>query len=404
MTINGNKQVNVNGTIFSFSQFNSAPEKYMDLIRPLFRPSTLIKRPEVEMINYLNNLFCLMYYKKGMAYNENASVEPHNARRSRHQHSIDNVEDQILSALGIDIIKHNPKISKVMFKNSGNTYRMKNSDMNELAISLKNSVNLKRNSLDVSIGVELEFIGDRSQVNTFNAAMLKLTNGKYEYKGCYNKNDGKKWILGYDGSINRTEGYPMSGFELTSPILHFNNDDMTELRTVIDLIKDILHGYTNKSCGTHIHMSFACESATPELCAHFGRSYRYNEEALFDKLVPTYRRMNKSRWCRRTSCNPNIGKGSERYRKLNFANVKKNSNNLHLEFRQLDGTLDYDKIHAWIKLQKMFSELAMDSWNETKKNESGEEIITMLTLNDVITNSEFNNELEAAMKMAKLVA
>lgn len=409
--ISGSRQVNVNGTIFSFNQFTSEPDKYMELIRPFFRQSTMIRRPEVTMINHLNNLFCLMYYKKGLAYrpDEQPIAITHRRRVNRINAC---TEDQILSALGIDIVKHNPKISKIIFKNSGNTYRMKNSDMDDLAKSLKNATDLTRNNLDVSLGIELEFVGDRSMVSSFNEAMMILTNGRYEYKGCYNKNEGKKWILGYDGSINHRDSYPMSGFELTSPILHFTSKDMAELKAVIDLIKDILHGYTNRSCGTHIHMSFKCGSATPELCAHFGKSYRYNEDGLFDKLVPSYRRLNRSRWCRCTSCTPAPGRTSDRYRKLNFANVKKNSDQLHLEFRQLDGTLDYDKIHAWIKLQKLFSELTMDSWNSSKEcstvetdKDKDKDSVKILTITDIVTCKEFEeDDLESVLKMASMIA
>lgn len=408
MTINPNKQVNVNGTVFSFAQFASNPDNYMELIRPLFRSATLIMRDGMDRLSFLNNLFCLMYYKKGLSYSDSSYVESApTTHRSRRSIRTNDAQFHILSALGIDTVKRNPKISKVMFKNSGITYKMKTADMDYLANHLKKSIDLSRNNLNVSIGVELEFIGNRSKVAEFNNAMINLT-GRYEYKGLYNKNPGKDWVLGYDGSINHTDGYPSSGFELTSPILHFNNKDMNELKAVIDLIKDILDGRINKSCGTHIHMSFDCGIANKELCAYFGKSYRYNEESLFDQLVPNNRRQNHSRWCRTTLVDPTPGSSSQRYHKLNFANVKKNSNNLHLEFRQLDGTLDYDKIHAWIKLQKIFCELTMDSWKEARKenvNPSDEDPIKQLEVSDFVISDEMDaSDTESIMKMARLIA
>lgn len=407
MTINANKQVNVNGTVFNFAQFSSNPDNYMELIRPFFRPTTLIMRDGMDRLSFLNYIFCMMYYKKGLAYNNSnvcCNAQTRQVRRTRCR--TETACDQILSALGIDIVKHNPKISKVVFKNSGNTYKMKNADMEILAESIKKGTKFTRNNLDVSIGVELEFIGDRTKVREFEQAMLGLVGvGKFENKGCYNKNDGRRWILGLDGSLSHREGYPYIGYELTSPILHFTEEDMGQLRDVINLVVGILNGHTNKTCGTHVHMSFNCGGASESLCNHFGRSYRYSEEAFFDKLVPSNRRMNRSRWCRATSCYPSIGNRNDRYRKLNFSNVTKYSDKMHLEFRQLDGTLDYDKIYSWIKLQKMFIELTMDSWNAMPSDEPDKEKIVLLDVNEFITCGDLDPmEIEAVMKMSNMVA
>lgn len=406
MTINGSKQVNINGTIFSFDQFVANPEYYMDLIRPLFRVSTITKRDNESNDEFLTKLFYLLYYKKGYAFNNGETVRSPRRARVIAEVQVD-AGCQILNALGIDVIKHNPKISKVMFKNSGHTYHMKNADMETLAESIKKSIDFSRNKLDVSLGIELEFIGDRTKMNDFDQAMIQLVGDKrYENKGCYNKNDGKKWILGLDGSLDSREGYPSTGYELTSPILKFNKKDMDLLKDVISLIITKLNGHTNRTCGTHVHMSFDCGSATEELCNHFGRSYRYSEENFFDKLVPSNRRGNHSRWCHRAPCIPRIGCRNDRYYKLNFANVKKNSNKLHLEFRQLDGTLDFEKVYSWIKLQKMFVELTMDSWKDMQSSSTpDDEKIVLLNVNEVVTCGDLNpDELETVMKMSKLVA
>jgi hypothetical protein len=82
--------------------------------------------------------------------------------------------------------------------------------------------------------------------------------------------------------------------------------------------------------------------------------------------------------------------------------VKKNSKDMHLEFRQLDGTLEYDKIYSWIKLQKMFCELTLDSWKESQACD--DEKINRLDLDDIVTCKEFNvYEVESLMKMSRMV-
>lgn len=406
MTARGNKQININGTVFSFDEFMANPDAYMPLMQPLFQARVLTRRPTDTNEDFYWRLFYLLYYKReGYAVNcTSVSAPVQRVRRTRrtNQETSDNA-CHILDALGIDVIKYNPKISKVIFKNSGNVYRMKNSDMDALSESLKKNVSYDRNEFDVSLGIELEFIGNRNKIHDFEDAMMKLVGHKrFENKGCYNKNDGKKWILGTDSSVDSREGWPMSGYELTSPILHFTKKDMKELHDVMECIQNTMQGYTNNTCGTHVHMSFACDCANDEICAHFAKSYKFNEDKLFDKLVPNRRRGNNSRWCRCTSYINMFGYNN-RYRKLNFNNVKKNSTNLHLEFRQLDGTLDYDKLYQWIKLQKMFVELTMDSYTESRA--IGEEKINRLDLNEVVTNKELDqSEVETLLKMGHIVA
>lgn len=405
MTAHGNKQINIDGTIFSFDEFLANPDAYMPLMWHLFRAKTLIKRPTDTDKDFYWRLFYLLYYKRENyavnRTNANTTVQrSHRPRRASQETSDDTC--YILDALGIDIIKYNKKISKVIFKNSGNTYRMKNSDMEALSESLKKNVSYDRNELDVSIGVELEFIGNRLKLSEFEKAMMKLVGrDRFENNGRYNKNKGDKWVLGSDGSVGSSEGYPMYGFELTSPILHFTKNDMKELHDVMKCIQDVMQGYTNKTCGTHVHMSFACGCANDEICMHFAKTYSLGENTLFDRLVPNNRRGDKSKWCRSTFYS-GMFVNTSRYRKLNFSNVEKNSTNLHLEFRQLDGTLDYNKLYQWIKLQKMFVELTMDSYAEYKA--TGEEKINHLDLSEVVTNKELSQtEVETLLKMSRVV-
>lgn len=403
MSNRNSKQIIIDNEIFSFADLMANPSMYMLKLRPLFRASTLIPRPTDTDEDFYWRLFYLLYYKRsGYAVNGNVTITSNSSttRRTRRARVIEDDSCQILSALGIDVVKHNPKISKVIFKNSGNIYRMKNSDMDILAEAIKKNNSFDHCDLDISIGVELEFCGNRRNLQDFEDAMIKLVGkDRFENLGCYNKNKGVKWILGTDCSVDPRRGYPYSGFELTSPILHFNKKDMDELKAVCECIVNTMEGYTNNSCGTHVHMSFTCDSATEDFCLHFAKSYRYSEAKLFDRLVPKRRQGNNSRWCRSTSTHY---VWSTRYQKLNFSNVKKDSKNMHLEFRQLDGTLDYEKLRSWIKLQKMFCELTINSWMESQHCD--DEKITRLNLDDIVTCKEFNMyEVESLMKMSRMV-
>ena len=144
-------------------------------------------------------------------------------------------------------------------------------------------------------------------------------------------------------------------------------------------------------------MSFDCERSSERMCRYFSKSYGNNESSCFDKLVPKYRVT--SRWCRPAdwSC---IG---TRYYKLNLCNTTRNTKEMHLEFRQLDGTLDYNKIVAWAKLQKLFVELTIKNYN--KNIATSEATVPSFTVSDIIFDKSFNKqEVESLLKMSKMLA
>jgi hypothetical protein len=390
------QKLNVNDTVFSLEQFLRSPGKYMPLFNSVLSTSTLNREVDECDLSYYCRLFATAFYKKRFGIDiPSASTINRTARSERHV--LTDEASKILDAFGISVIKHNAKISKVLFKSSGTEYKMQNDNIDLLLESIKNKTKLTRRKKAVKIGVELEFIGDYNVIE-FNEAMTALVGAdRYAPLLRYNHNDGTKWVLGTDGSL-RWQGRNLRGYEMTSPVLDpSSKKDMAELRNVIELIKTKLNGETNRSCGTHVHMSFDCECSSERMCRYFAKSYHNNEESCFDKLVPKSRV--NSRWCR--SSNWQVIGG--RYYKLNLCNTARGSQSMHLEFRQLDGTLDYNKIVAWVKLQKLFVELTCKNYN--KDIATAEATVPSFTVNEVIFDKSFNQqEVEALLTMGKILA
>ena len=411
MTISGDKKICVNGTMFSFNALLYYPNKYLPLITPFFRSSALNQKENETYEDYLSRLFSACYYRKGLsleAYtNSRTSASTVVRHRMTRQESEQRASEcnSMLNALGINVIKYNAKVSKVLFKNSGNQYRVNNAELDKLIESIKSKPNFKRNKLNVRIGVELEFIGKRGHVEEFSKRIKKLVGEeKYDCLLSYNHNKGDKWVLGIDGSLHYKYENNERGYELTSRILNpSSKKDMNELKMVIDLVKEVFTGYTNNSCGTHVHMSFNTDinnrNEKYELAKYFANSYRKNEINVFDKVVPKRRTGNRSRWCK--SAGP--GYVSDRYRKINFTNDSRDKSEFHIEFRQLDGTLDYNKIYSWIKLQKLFTELTFQNFKDSSNYENNE--VREFIIEEAISDKSFNyNDIESLLKEGKLIA
>lgn len=392
-------KITIGDKSFSFNALVVNPNKYLPLMQPLFTDRVFAQKANENQEKYLRRLFNLLCKREGVVANSTATP----IRRERTCNTaLSDEAVNIINAMGIEVIKTNPCSLNVIFKRSGRKYRMKRESINALINSVKKNTVFERDSVGpIKIGVELEFIGNPDKLAKFNKAMNKLVGSdRYNPIMSYHKNNGDQWELGRDCSVRRRSPQPenFKGFELTSPIYTLGNkNDMIELRKVCDLVKKEFDGCVNTSCGTHIHMSFAVESATTELCKHFARWYRKSEDSCFDKIVPLRRRGNRSRYSHAVNENYIW----DRYRKLNFCNVKRNSNNMHIEFRQLDGTLDYEKIMTWCKLQKLFVELTMENWNSSDNTGNGP---FPIQIEDVIVNDECDEYMaEELMEMSSMV-
>lgn len=403
MPSNTIRKLTIGNKSFSLNALIANPDAYLPLMQQLVNASVFERKASETSDQYFTRLFNLLYSKQ----NRRSNIGNTATHAPRTSIPLDENCNAILSALGIDVVKKCPKRSSIIFKSSGNSYKMNNEEIIKLAEAVKHAMKFKVNrkllNSDVSFGVELEFIGKRDQINAFADAMNKAVGAdRFVICGCYHKNAGKTWELGRDCSVQprgSQRGCDMTGYELTSPIFNLNSKkDLHELETVCNIVKTHFSGVTNRTCGTHIHMSFPVEKASDALIEHFVRSYSKSEASLFDKLVPPERRENKARYARAASVNDM----QDRYRKINVTKVKRNSDNMHLEFRQLDGTLEYDKIISWVKLQKLFCEMTLDSFHR-EATDADKPI--QIELDDVIVTHKLGIEsIEPLMKMSRLVA
>jgi hypothetical protein len=408
MSVRVNKSITVNGIVIELTDLIDHPWAFIDILRTQFSESTFEMKSSETYENYLKRLFALLYYRQNRPNRSNRPTR----QQTNNRQKLDESDD-----LCFNIIRRSTKSSRVVFKNSGNVYRLNNESLNLLIDAAKSKTNQKFKTSDKLIGVELEFIGDYDKISDFSNKMKELVgDDKFSAPMRYLRNKGDKWVLGIDGSVNPRKNdkeYTIrhTGFELTSPILKLSSKkDMSILAKVCDLIKDVLGGYTNRTCGTHVHMSFPVDSSYMtdirfafnecDFLCHFVRSYRKSEASLFDRLVTAGRRANKNKYCKTAS----VSYMHSRYRKINVTNYTPKSDNLHLEFRQLNGTLDSDAIISWSKLQAFFVDSALKSWN-TAKSDEVEPIISQIKLEDVIVSDVFKNSdsAEHLMKMAKII-
>lgn len=204
---------------------------------------------------------------------------------------------------------------------------------------------------DITFGVELEFVADPYKYNAFCEAMRQAVGfDRFDDPMCYHIHSTTKWLLKTDASVRNTRSnVNLRGYELTSPILHWDDASKRELKKVLDVITSVFDGTVNKTCGTHIHVgNFARIERNVEFeekVQNFQKNYGKHELAVFDRLTSPSRRGCENQYCR--SCNASRLDLSSRYYKMNIRNIYGFGT---LENRQHQGTLDLQKIWSWVEL------------------------------------------------------
>lgn len=204
---------------------------------------------------------------------------------------------------------------------------------------------------DRGFGIEIEMIipgGDRHGV----ANALSVAGIDCSVEG-YNHSLRSHWKLTTDVSLSR------NGYELVSPILR-GDDGLEQIRTVCKVLNEF--GCTvNRSCGLHVHHDM--NNAQFHEWKNAAILYVKYEEQI-DKLMAPSRRGNGAQYVRsthrgnkdwmfeqltRATTLSDVRRvfNNDRYHKLNVTD-----GNYHgtIEFRHHGGTIDGDKIAAWVSL------------------------------------------------------
>lgn len=216
----------------------------------------------------------------------------------------------------------------------------------------------------LKFGVEIEFFGITIQetITGLRAAGIQVA----DFQG-YTHTVIPQWKVTTDSSVtSRGTGFAQ-GLELVSPIL-YEDEGLDELAKVYETLSD-LGADVDRSCGTHVH--FDISDFTVQDCKNFLNLY-YNYQGVINYLVPPSRRRN-------VYCNPlrhgdlvtinqdRISSISDiadvfytRYNKVNLQSYIKYGT---IEIRQHSGTLEYDKMEAWIILMYQLLDIAKNEEN-----------------------------------------
>lgn len=206
--------------------------------------------------------------------------------------------------------------------------------------------------MKLQFGIEIEFFNVHYEtvISELRAAGIQVA----DYNG-YTHAVIPQWKVTTDASVTGVgTGVFLSGLELVSPIL-YGDEGLEELELVYEVLTRI-GAQVDKTCGTHVHFDISTFS-TENVKSFINLFYKY--QSVTKWLVPKSRRDN-------SYCSPinkrNIDRINsdivdniasiahclgDRYRTINlFSYVKYGT----IEIRQHGGTLEFEKIEAWIVL------------------------------------------------------
>lgn len=224
-------------------------------------------------------------------------------------------------------------------------------------MSIKKNSGFNRNR---TFGIEIEGLSPLNRNDL--AQSLESFGIKCVYEG-YNHRLRRYWKIVTDASICEEQG--TVGFELVSPPLR-GVKGLEEIRKVCQALQQI-GCRVNRSCGLHVHhdVSDYNVEAFKNLYAIY---IRY--EAAIDELVSESRRGQRNRYC--NSLGGEFGLARirsvrqmdqllseafpNRYMKLNCQSYAIHGT---VEFRQHQGTIDEEKIVAWVVFTQMMVERAV---------------------------------------------
>lgn len=203
----------------------------------------------------------------------------------------------------------------------------------------------------IKIGAEIEFFGVH-YTKVVDALTKKGISVSYEG---YTHRVTTGWKLVTDVSVTSTNTGLSKGLELVSPIL-YGDDGLDQLQVVMETLNSI-GAKVDRSCGLHIHHDVADYDVENFVSLH---NLYFNYQKGINSVVPQSRRTS----ARNTYCKPlpksdltyiqNASSISQvaswigtRYVVLNAQSYVKYGT---IEFRQHSGTVEFEKLEAWIVL------------------------------------------------------
>ena len=194
----------------------------------------------------------------------------------------------------------------------------------------------------LTFGVEIECFANPSKVR--NAARRNAL--AIHYEG-YNHNDQEGYYkFVSDASV---QGLP-DPIECVSPILKDNDEGFSSLENCLKTLNEA-EAKVNKSCGLHVHVGVA--EYTDEEYINIFKNYQRLEMLIDSFMAPS--RRGECTWARsiRRYDFENCLTKSDVKRTLHsrYHKVNAEAYDLHrtVEFRQHQGTTDYEKISMWVK-------------------------------------------------------
>lgn len=223
----------------------------------------------------------------------------------------------------------------------------------------------------IKIGAEIEFFG----VN-YNEVIEALTEKgiNVSYEG-YTHQVMSCWKLVTDVSVNSRGTGLGKGLELVSPIL-YGDEGLDELEIVMETLNSI-GAQVDRTCGLHIHHDVADYDVENFISLH---NLYYNYQKGINSIVPRSRRnAARNTYCKglsksdldyiqnAASIRQVAGWIGTRYVVLNSQSYVKYGT---IEFRQHSGTVEFEKLEAWIVLTHCmvnycrYNKVTLNSTNE----------------------------------------
>ncbi len=209
-----------------------------------------------------------------------------------------------------------------------------------------------------TFGVEIEFVGDAYSVKE----AVNQLGIECEVEG-YNHATRNHWKIVTDASVRPTGRQTGRGLEIVSPILR-GIEGLEQLKRVCQGLENA-GAKVNRTCGLHVHHD--AQDFTTEAFKNIIKIYQ-RFEPVIDTLVSNSRRENNNTYCASVNnryfayalegatARDVIDRTCGRYRKLNLQSFVTHGT---VEFRQHQGTMEFEKIANWIKLTQAMVERAV---------------------------------------------